>query len=195
MNAVAVAEPVLSESERTVLDSARTEFERHGLRRANMDAIARRAGVSRRTLYRRFPTKEALFEQLVAVDVAGVMGQLGVIAQGHSAQEAIIECFTLGMRLLTENPLMVALIESEPELVAGVNTSDGTKAIEHASALVASTLRHAGVTMPDEAVLTVSELLVRLTISLLINRTNVLDITDGAAVRRYAETYLARLVW
>ncbi|RIU17472.1 TetR/AcrR family transcriptional regulator, partial [Mycobacteroides abscessus] len=82
-----------------VLDAARTEFERHGMRRANMDAIARRAGVSRRTLYRRFPTKEALFEHLIEAESITVFGQLAVAANGQDAPGAIVECFTLAMRL------------------------------------------------------------------------------------------------
>ncbi|MUM19236.1 helix-turn-helix transcriptional regulator [Mycobacterium sp. CBMA271] len=178
-----------------LLDAARTEFERHGMRRANMDAIARRAGVSRRTLYRRFPTKEALFEQLIEAESVAIFGQLAVAAQGQDAQGAIVECFTLAMRLITESQLASTIIENEPELVIGLNTPSGDKAIVRASALVATSLRHSGVTMPDDAVLTVSEILVRLVASLLTNRAGVLDITDTAAVRRYAQTYLARLVW
>lgn len=88
-----------------VLDAARIEFERHGMRRANMDAIARRAGVSRRTLYRRFPTKEALFEHLIEAESLGIFGQLAVAANGQDAQGAIVECFTLAMRLITESRL------------------------------------------------------------------------------------------
>lgn len=175
--------------------AARTEFERHGMRRANMDAIARRAGVSRRTLYRRFPTKEALFEHLIEVESLAIFGQLAIAAQGQDAAGAIVECFTLGMRLITESRLAGTIIENEPELVIGLNTPSGEKAIVRASTLVATSLRHSGVAMPDEAVLAISEILVRLVGSLLTNRAGVLDITDTAAVRRYAQTYLARLVW
>lgn len=187
--------PEISDSERAILDSARTEFERHGMRRASMDGIARRADVSRRTLYRRFPTKEALFEQLVEHDSAAIFTELAAAARGCSAPEAIVECFTLAMRLFTENSLAATIVENEPELIIGLNARTGSKPILNASALVAATLRHAGVTMPDEAVLAVSEILVRLMASLLTNRAGTLDITDTVAVRKYAETYLARLVW
>ena len=42
-----------------VLDAARTAFAEHGLD-VGVEEIARRAGVGKGTLYRRFPTKEAL---------------------------------------------------------------------------------------------------------------------------------------
>ena len=48
-----------------LLDAARDVFEEYGARRANVDDIARAAGISRSTLYRRFPNKEALLEAVV----------------------------------------------------------------------------------------------------------------------------------
>jgi len=178
-----------------ILAAARVEFARHAFRRANIDAVAQRAGVSRRTLYRHFPTKEALFEQLVETDTQALFVELGNAARAQDARGAIVECFTLAMRRITESPLATAVIESEPELLIGVNTPSGEKALVRASHLVAATLRLCGVTMPDDEVLTTAEILVRLVASLLTNRAGVLDINDTTAVRKYAQTYLARLVW
>jgi AcrR family transcriptional regulator len=64
-------------SEQAILAAARAEFERYGVRRTAMDDIARRAGISRSTLYRRSPAKEALFERLV-FEVAGSLRRSGV---------------------------------------------------------------------------------------------------------------------
>jgi len=189
-----VGEP-MSGTAGAILEAARVEFTRHAFRRANIDAIAQRAGVSRRTLYRHFPTKEALFEQLVEADTQALFVELGQAARAQDAAGAIVECFTLAMRRITESPLATAVIESEPELLVGVNTPNGEKALMRASHLVAATLRLCGVTMPDEAVPGAAEILVRLVGSLLTNRAGVLDINDTVAVRNYAQTYLARLVW
>ena len=48
-----------------VLEAARAVFAEHG-RDAQMDDVARRAGVGVGTVYRHFPTKEALIEALMA---------------------------------------------------------------------------------------------------------------------------------
>jgi AcrR family transcriptional regulator len=48
-----------------ILDSALELVGRHGLAELSMDELAARAGVSRATLYRLFPGKEALFAELV----------------------------------------------------------------------------------------------------------------------------------
>ncbi len=50
--------------EEAILTAAAQEFTEVGVRKASVDEIARRAEVSRSTLYRRFPNKESL---LVAV--------------------------------------------------------------------------------------------------------------------------------
>src|ERR1041384_5426357 len=47
-----------------VLQAARSVFSEHG-RDAQMDDVARRAGVGVGTVYRHFPTKEALIEALM----------------------------------------------------------------------------------------------------------------------------------
>jgi AcrR family transcriptional regulator len=51
-----------------VLAAAKEVFEAEGLS-VNVDVIARRAGVGVGTLYRHFPTKEALFEAIVLTDL------------------------------------------------------------------------------------------------------------------------------
>ena len=48
-----------------LLDAAPDQFCRMGIRRSTMEDVARRAGVSRITAYRRFATKDALVEQVV----------------------------------------------------------------------------------------------------------------------------------
>ena len=61
------ARPLRADARRNrerVLDAARTAFAADGLS-VSLDEIARRAGVGPGTLYRHFPTKEALIEAVV----------------------------------------------------------------------------------------------------------------------------------
>ena len=50
------ADPTLE----AILDAAVVEFERHGFRRVALNDVARRARVSRTTIYRRFANKDEL---------------------------------------------------------------------------------------------------------------------------------------
>jgi len=63
----------LSEHKRTaILDAALTEFEARGFRETSMDRIATTAGVSKRTVYNHFASKELLFEAIAARLIACV---------------------------------------------------------------------------------------------------------------------------
>jgi AcrR family transcriptional regulator len=53
------------ERPRQIIDAALDVFGRHGLARARLEDIARRAGVSKGTIYLYFPNKEELFREVV----------------------------------------------------------------------------------------------------------------------------------
>jgi len=48
-----------------IIEAAIVEFRLNGFQTSSMDAVAARADVSKRTVYNHFPSKEALFEELV----------------------------------------------------------------------------------------------------------------------------------
>lgn len=52
------------EQQAAILKAAAEEVALVGVGRANMDVIARQAGVSRSTLYRRYPSRDALISEL-----------------------------------------------------------------------------------------------------------------------------------
>jgi TetR/AcrR family transcriptional regulator, regulator of autoinduction and epiphytic fitness len=54
-----------------IIDAALAEFLAHGFHGARMDAIAERANVSKRTVYKHFDGKDALFTHMVTVMRAG----------------------------------------------------------------------------------------------------------------------------
>src|SRR5262249_16712986 len=54
------------ETRAILLDAARQEFPSRGFATSSMESVARRGGVSTKTLYRLIPNKAALFEATVA---------------------------------------------------------------------------------------------------------------------------------
>ncbi|WP_077043612.1 TetR/AcrR family transcriptional regulator [Rhodococcus sp. MTM3W5.2] len=184
-----------SPAEQAMLDAARDEFERYGIRRTNMDDVAKRAGISRSTLYRKFPNKDGLVEVLVLREAGLFFDQLDALALDLDPVRAVVECFARGIALTREIPLLGRILESEPEMLVEVTTRTAGAPIAVAAARVAAALRHSGATMPEDDLLAVSEILIRISMSLLLHPHGRLDTTDPDAVRRYAERYLARLVW
>lgn len=177
-----------------ILDAAERVFSQYGARRANVEDVARAAGISRSTLYRAYPTKEALLQAVLDREIDEFFDQLEALSVGLSPREAIVECFTAGIALTHEIPLLARLVETEPEIITGVGGSAQTSVVLGSAHRVADTLRRSGATMPDDELHVVAELMLRIAYTYLLNPHGTVDMTDPKAVRAYAERYLAPLV-
>src|SRR6476646_5852714 len=65
-----------------VLDAAQKAFESEGIS-VSVEAIARRAGVGVGTVYRHFPTKEALFQAIVMTSLEGFVQEARGLADAE----------------------------------------------------------------------------------------------------------------
>ncbi len=82
-----------------ILDAAVVEFEQHGFRRVAIDDVARRAGVSRTTIYRRF------------ADIAAELKEAGPQSNYY------VEAFTLSILKFRRHRVPDRMITDEPGLV------------------------------------------------------------------------------
>ena len=178
-----------------ILDAAERVFTQYGARRANVEDVARAAGISRSTLYRAYPTKEALLQAVLDREVDEFFDQLDVLAADLPPREAVVECFTAGIRLTREIPLLARLVETEPEIITTVGGSAQSATVLGTADRVAQTLRRSGATMPDDELHVVAELMLRIAYTYMLNPLGHVDMSDDAAVRAYAAKYLASLVW
>ena len=177
-----------------ILDAARQVFEQYGARRANVEDVARAAGVSRSTLYRAYPNKDTLLEAVLLAEFDAFLTELDRVAADLPPREAVVECFTQGMRLTREIPLLARLAETEPDLITAAGAASHSSLVLGSAERVAGTLRRSGATMPDDELVTVAELMLRVAWTYLLNPRGGLDVTDEGAVRDYARRYLAPLV-
>ncbi|OBI76995.1 TetR/AcrR family transcriptional regulator [Mycobacterium sp. E740] len=185
-----------TEQEAAILKAAAEEVALVGVGRASMDVVARQAGVSRSTLYRRFPSRDVLITELGRQTFDFAMARLQTVAIDSGPKEAAVAVFCEGLRLLTDEPVMRRFLRLDGDLSAMAGMYDvAEEFLASASAGMARALRVAGATMPDDDLLAVCELHVRLATSLAQVRTPVLDVHDGNAVRAYAVKHLSPLVW
>lgn len=185
-----------AEQEAAILKAAAEEVGLVGVGRASLDVIARQAGVSRSTLYRRFPTRDALITELGRRAFDNAMLQLRTVAVDSGPRDAAVAAFCAGVRLLTTDPVVRKLLR----LDAGVPMMTGmyqeaATFLGSAAGAMAKALRAAGATMPDADLVAAAELHVRLAASIAQLPTSVLDPRDGKAVIAYAKKYLAPLIW
>jgi AcrR family transcriptional regulator len=75
------------ETRQVIYEAARHEFAGNGYAATSMEAVARRAGVSTKTLYRLIPNKAALFEEMVSDRLDRFLTEVNL----HIADHADIE--------------------------------------------------------------------------------------------------------
>lgn len=83
---------------RQILDGARRIFLENGFDGASMNDITRAAGVSKGTIYAYFPSKEALFEELIRQDKREQAESMTPITDEGVSIREMLE--TLGLRML-----------------------------------------------------------------------------------------------
>lgn len=110
----------------TILDAAVAEAALHGIRRLSVVDVARRAGISRPTLYKHFPSKDALVAEAVRREAERLTSSVLDAAAGHDSPERALEAGILAaLRLTREHPLLDRLIATEPEALVPLVLSDG----------------------------------------------------------------------
>ncbi len=175
-----------------ILDAARDVFEAFGVRRANVDDVARKAGVSRSTLYRAYPNKDALLLGVIDRETRAFLDELDRVAGDLPPQEAVIEAFVRGISIMRDIPVLGRLAQTEPDVITGMPGRGPV--LLRLSDQIAVTLRRSGARMPDHELAEVAELLLRLASTFLLDPTGHLDLDDPIAVRDYAKRYLSQLV-
>src|SRR3954464_9192560 len=93
-----------------VLDAARASVLAVGVRRTTLTDVARRAGVSRMTLYRRFPDLEGVLASLMTREFGRLVSAAAERADGATTRERLVAIVTHGSRALAEDPLFVRLL-------------------------------------------------------------------------------------
>ncbi len=96
-----------------VLAAARAVFSEHG-RDAQMDDVARRAGVGVGTVYRHFPTKEALIEALMAHSFELIAAQATAALEIDDPWEAFASVLWRGAEIMAGDRALSEVFASIP---------------------------------------------------------------------------------
>lgn len=105
-----IGEPVLDAARESVLDV--------GVRRTTLTDVARRAGISRMTLYRRYADVSTLFSDLIVREFSGVIAAAAQQARtARTARERLVAESIAAIRGIHANPLFAKVLQVEPELL------------------------------------------------------------------------------
>ncbi len=186
------------EARTRILDAAYVQFSRMGILRSTMEDVARRAGVSRITVYRRFATKDALVEHVIRREFRRYFDQFLVdIEQAGNAADRVVLGFVSSLRAIRGNPLIGGLIAAEPDLLLPSMINDGGQTLAAVRQFVAGQLRaeqRAGNMAKDLDPDLVAELMVRVSASFLTIPSQIIDLDDDEQLAAVARQFLVPML-
>ncbi|MFE5568142.1 TetR/AcrR family transcriptional regulator [Amycolatopsis japonica] len=186
------------ETRTRILDAAYTQFSKTGIQRSTMEDVARRAGVSRITVYRRFPRKDVLVEQVVRREFRRYFDRfLADIEQADTVAERVVLGFVSSLRAIRGNPLIGGLLDVEPDLLMASMIGDGGRTLATVRAFVAGQLKQeqaAGNVSRKLDVDLAAELMVRVSTSFLLIPSQVVDVDDDQQLAAVARRFLVPLL-
>ena len=181
------AGPALGEDELLdrVTAAALDQFADFGIRRSTIDDVARRAGVSRVSVFRRVASKQGLVEIVIAREIRRGMSELDAAWDGgQSLEERLVLGLSFAVRYVSGHPLFDRLLRSEPEFLLPLLTVDGGPVLALYRSLIADRLRveiragRAATADVDVA----AEVIARLALSLLLTRQGEITLDDNDSV-------------
>lgn len=142
-NVTAVVEPLTAhnaiDAER-ILDAAYPLFLAIGPRRLTMADVARHAGVSRATLYRRWPNVRSLAGALVTREWSRIAADAEGKHTGDGRARLVRSIVSMAARLRA-HPLLRTIVDSDPEFLLPYLLERRGTSTEHALALLVAGIR------------------------------------------------------
>jgi AcrR family transcriptional regulator len=194
--ALGAAEPEDETTER-ILDAAVGQFELFGLRRSSVEDVARRAGVSRMTIYRRFPQKDALVEAAILRECRRFFAELERRTAGlPTLEDRLVESFVLALGFALSHPLLERLRVGEPEALLPFLTSQRSPVLTIVREFLVAQIRRGqeeGIVAGFDPI-PLAEILGRLALSFVLIRDSRLPVAAGPDGLALAHRYLAPLI-
>ena len=181
-----------------ILDAAFELFCHIGVQRTTMEDVARRAGVSRITVYRRFATKSALVDHVVRRQIRRYFDRFLVdIEKATTAAERVVVGFVSSLRAVRHNPLIRGLMAADPNALIPTTIGDNGRTFATVQTFVAGQLRReqqAGNVAEAVNVDIVAELMVRVCASFLVIPSRVVDLDDDEQLADLARQFLVPML-
>jgi AcrR family transcriptional regulator len=101
-----------------ILDAAVVEFEQHGFRRVALDDVARRARVSRTTIYRRFAGRDELVAAVIERENVALFADIAhELKLAGPQSNYYVEAFTLSILRFRRHRVLNRMLTDEPALL------------------------------------------------------------------------------
>ncbi|MUL43773.1 TetR/AcrR family transcriptional regulator [Streptomonospora sp. PA3] len=127
----------------SLLDAARESIAVFGLRRLTLTDVARRAGVSRPTVYRRWRDIDTLLGDLLTREMRAVMAAAAprAAAEGGDGRTRLVAGAACVLAELRAHPLMSRILDTEPEALVTYTFQRLGSSQRHALAVIEDQIR------------------------------------------------------
>lgn len=194
LDRVDVADPTTTR----VLDAAYELFGVVGIQRTSMEDVARRAGVSRQTVYRHVANREALVEQVLQREFQRhVRHYLEAIAAADTPSDRVIDGYLTTLQAIRSNPLLLGLLPVELDTLVASMAESAQHVLGLARLFIAQLLyieRSSGGIAEHVDVELVADVMVRLAVSYILIPSDVVDLDDPVATRGMLRRLLGPLL-
>jgi AcrR family transcriptional regulator len=184
-----------------ILGATLEQAELVGLRRVTMDDVARRSGVGRATLYRRFPTKAALIDAVVLAEARRYFdGHTQACSRATTLEDRLVYGTVFTVTFLREHALLKKLLRTEPETILPSLTNDAGPIIDFATEQGVADLRadFYGTATPtpeqERHLRSVAELHTRLTLSFIVTPHTSINFATIDDTRAFVRQYLLPMI-
>lgn len=180
-----------------LLDSALSAFLDFGIKRTSMGEIARRAGISPATLYRRFESKNDLVEAVGVREAQRYVAEIDERVRAVTEPaDRLVEIFVAFVTTLAGNELLRRLLRTEPEIILPKLTTEAGPILAVGRGYLAEKLRELQVSVaaPEFDPDLVAEIMARLALSLALTPDGLIPLDDAEAGRDFARRTLLPMV-
>ncbi|MCW2592330.1 MAG: transcriptional regulator [Mycobacterium sp.] len=189
----AAADVVDEAADRTsqrILDAALNEAAAVGLQRITVEDVVRRAGVSRMTVYRRYPRRDDLVAALVRRETQRFLGAVAdAIDAAEDPNEGVAEAFIGAVRFAREHPMLKRAAAADPTPIA-----DWAELLDMGAAFIANHIHGDAPGAPQQEVRWVADVFARLFFTYVSAPPTDPDFRDDAELGRFAREVLTPMV-
>lgn len=180
-----------------ILDAAFEQFRLLGIRRSSVDDIAKRAGVGRVTVYRRFETKDKLVQALLLRETMRSVERVDDrTSKPERVEDRMVEAFVAAMEEVRNHPLLLALLRTEPETILPLLTVKASMGLAFARTYVSNKMQESRreLGLPDVNLDPVAEIFARLSLSMLLTQRTSIPVDDEEQTRAFARRHILPMV-
>lgn len=165
-----------------ILDGAFDQLVEHGVRYFSVEDVARRVGINRITIYRRFAGKDDVLQAVIFREARRLFARVDeAVASIRSPEHQLVEGFTASVLGVRDHPIVQRVLATEPDMLASLIISYGAATIALGRSYLTGYLANAEV---------FAELAVRVGLSFILIPESCIPLAGEDDLRAFARSYL-----